>query len=168
MELNVLISIILEALSFSIFVYSSIRASIEDIRTLSVPRNLSISCLILILILQSATLYAIYYDVYSPSFLVSKVTEPLRGAFIAFFIFEAVRLITNKQLGFADVLFAAIGGAAIGAIWWLSGAFLACIGGLIHFFAQKEEKPLPFIPFICSGTAFMWILKIIWFVSKSF
>lgn len=161
MEPNILIYAILEILAISIFVYGSIRASIEDIRTRTVSRRLSVTCLALILILQTAALIAVYYDISSSSYFQEKFWEPSRGAFIAFVLFEVVRLITNKQLGFADVLWAAIGGGMIGAIWWLSGAFLACIAGLIYFFSQKEEKPLPFIPFLCGGTLFMWLLKVL-------
>lgn len=161
MEPNILIYIILELLILAVFVFCGIRASIDDIRTQTVSRRLSLTCLTLVLLLQTAAMIVIYYDISSSSYFQEKFWEPSRGAFIAFVLFEAVRLITNKQLGFADVLWAAIGGAMIGAIWWLSGAFLACIAGLIFFLTRKEEKPLPFIPFLCSATVFMWLLKVL-------
>ncbi|MCQ2982064.1 MAG: prepilin peptidase [Treponemataceae bacterium] len=164
MEPHFIICAILELLQLIVFVYCGIRASIDDIRTQTVPRRLSITCLVLVLLINTAILVVYYYDISSSSYFQEKFWEPSRGAFIAFVLFEAVRLISNKQLGFADVLWAAIGGGMIGAIWWLSGAFLACVAGLMYFITRKEEKPIPFIPFLCGATVFMWMLKVLRFV----
>ena len=136
------------AISALVFSYFSLIVSYLDIKHGEIPREFSIFMLFCVFFTKlSSPLYT--------------VIIPISGALFAGFIFSLVYFTTKKKLGIADIWYAIGSGFVLGIKSFIISVLFACITAFIFFivvhFIQKkgkQEKSIPFIPFLSLGYFF--------------
>lgn len=158
---------IVEIIIAIVFLVFSIIMSIEDLRTKTVSRKLSVSLMILMLFLPLINLlrYGLSVPACRDYFL-----KPWIGFVFAFIIFFLVRQISKKKLGLADVFFSASIGALLGSRLYILAMLSACIFALMFYFGmfltmgtRVKKISLPFIPFMTLSALVSYALKIFCF-----
>jgi len=138
-----------------VFFVMSVVMAIQDIKTQKVSRVFSI---ILLLVMVAARIFFNEGDE-RVGFIASSV--------IGLVLYEAVRFITKKKLGLADVFYSGSTGALLGFDMWLASCAIACVAAacIIAFRIRKappEKKvngmaeilriPVPFVPCMFLGS----------------
>ena len=120
--------------------------SIIDLRSRRIPDALSFGALALVLI-ETA--------VFHSGFLIFSVAGTVTG----FAVFWAVWRVTGGKLGFGDVKYSALIGAALGPLGWFWAILAASLLGLAtaaSLLATRRitrEFRIPFAPFLTAGCA---------------
>lgn len=146
------------------FIAVSIPLAVSDIKTRTVSRNASIIALLL-MTMPSVLLPDLMGTVASVAVIAAAVL-----------VFEAVRLITGKKLGLADVFYSGTMAAFLGGQKWLAACGMACVSGalflLLRHAMQKKSagtdsetlpagmnQPIPFIPFLACSSVLVEIIS---------
>ena len=112
------------------FTLFSVFMTVQDIKTQKVSRWCSI---VLLIAMVAARLF----------FCVGEERVGfVASAAIGLLVFEAVRLVTKKKLGLADVFYSGSVGALLGFNYWLATCAIACVAaaGLIYFRVRKAGR----------------------------
>ncbi len=138
----------------AVFFVMSIVMAIQDIKTQKVSRVFSI-------ILLSAMVAA--------RIIFTEGNEKvgfIASAVIGLVLYEAVRLITKKKLGLADVFYSGSAGALLGFDMWLASCAIACVAAVcviayrvrkappekkVNGLAEILRVPVPFVPCMFLG-----------------
>jgi len=149
-----------------VFTAFSIFMSVQDIKTQKVSRW----CSVALLVVAVVTRLVFWKGEERVGFVAS--------ACIAIVVFWAVRLITKKKLGLADVFYSGSSGALLGFNYWLASCAIACVAAIYVFWfrahnlpaqgtdaanSRKTEifrEPVPFIPCLFFGAI---VAKIFYF-----
>ena len=113
-----------------VFAVFSVFMTVQDIKTQKVSRWCSI---VLLIAMVAARLF----------FCVGEERVGfVASAAIGLLVFEAVRLVTKKKLGLADVFYSGSVGALLGFNYWLATCAIACVAaaGLIYFRVRKAGR----------------------------
>ncbi len=147
-----------------VFAVFSVFMTVQDIKTQKVSRWCSVALLV---VSVAARLVFCVGD---------ERVGFVASAAIGLVVFWAVRLITKKKLGLADVIYSGSSGALLGFNYWLASCAIACVAaaGVIYLRVRRTTRtgeeftkdavlrmPVPFIPCIFFGTV---VAKIISFV----
>ncbi|MEM9243205.1 MAG: A24 family peptidase [Pseudomonadota bacterium] len=139
-------------LILSLFSWYSIIISFIDIEHLLIPDSLSYSLLWIGLLLSTMPISAV------------KPTDAIIGAFSAYTLLWLIaktfqRIHKKEAMGHGDFkLFAALAawtGWQFLPLMLISATFTALIYGLMHIGMGKQNKPIPFAPFLCASA---WLL----------
>lgn len=128
------------AFFYSIYLVFSALFAVQDIRTGGVPRAalwLSIA----------ASLLAQYF-----LFDKIKIFTALAGCGTGLFVFTLAYYCSKKQLGLADVWYAALIGSVFGPLPWFAVIALSCVSALTFMLIRKERR-VPYIPFMAASSA---------------
>ena len=151
-----------EIIACAVFAAFSIFMSVQDIKTQKVSRWCSVALLVAMLVIRAVFMGG------------NERVGFIASAVIALGVFWAVRLITKKKLGLADVFYSGSSGALLGFDFWLAACAIACVAAacVIAFRARKlpaQERdddrtatksrkaaeilrePVPFIPCMFLG-----------------
>ena len=149
-----------------VFAAFSIFMSFQDIKTQKVSRWCSVALLVAAVVAR-----LIFFEG-------EERVGYVASACIAIVVFWAVRLITKKKLGLADVFYSGSSGALLGFNYWLASCAIACVAaGVVFWFrahrlqaqgtdaanSRKTEifrEPVPFIPCLFLGAI---VAKIFYF-----
>ncbi len=110
-----------------VFAVFSIFMSVQDIKTQKVSRWCSVALLVAAVVAR-----LVFFEG-------EERVGYVASACIAIVVFWAVRLITKKKLGLADVFYSGSSGALLGFNYWLASCAIACVaaGGVFWFRAHN-------------------------------
>ena len=110
-----------------VFTAFSIFMSFQDIKTQKVSRWCSVALLVAAVVAR-----LVFFEG-------EERVGYVASACIAIVVFWAVRLITKKKLGLADVFYSGSSGALLGFNYWLASCAIACVAaaGVIYLRVRK-------------------------------
>ena len=118
-----------EILACAVFAAFSIFMSVQDIKTQKVSRWCSVALLVAILVIRAVFMGG------------NERVGFIASAVIALGVFWAVRLITKKKLGLADVFYSGSSGALLGFNCWLASCAIACVAAGVVFLFRAHNLP---------------------------
>ena len=118
-----------EILACAVFAAFSIFMSVQDIRTQKVSRWCSVTLLVAMLVIRAVFMGG------------NERVGFIASAVIAIGVFWAVRLITKKKLGLADVFYSGSSGALLGFDFWLAACVIACVAAACVILFRVRKLP---------------------------
>ena len=112
-----------------VFAAFSIFMSFQDIKTQKVSRWCSVALLVVAVVAR-----LVFWKG-------EERVGYVASACIAIVIFLAVRLITKKKLGLADVFYSGSSGALLGFNYWLASCAIACVAAGCVFWFRAHNLP---------------------------
>ncbi len=143
-----------QCVSLILFTAFSIPIAVHDLRTMRIPDFL--------IYLGTAVLLA-----YRAAFTLQDLALYLAAAVLSFLLFMAVRGLTKKGLGWADVKYSAMCGICAGPLLVFAGYAVSAVYCGVYFLIRGIKKgdikheAVPFAPFMALGTVSVALIPIV-------
>lgn len=136
------------AIQLSVILFFSILCSIQDIKSRRVNNFLSAAAIISQLILNL---------IFAPDdFFMYLITSLIASA-----LYFAVRLISQKKLGPADIFFAAFQALCLPPYQFFFCTLISIVSALISGLTIYKKQKIPFIPFMAMGLFLSYLFLIL-------